>query len=316
LREKRLSRLALRPIVAVERLVYDEIKISFARPESAGFFLFGLAQNARLLPSIARQQERAQLQCEITGKAARVFTEFKYATLKSWECARRVIAKAEHLPGKANPRFVVTALPEWEVTWDEQVIHNDARTVYEKLYCARGEMENRLKEQQLDLFADRTSTHWLKANQVRLWLSAAAARGGERSAADGLGGDGTGAGVLRDDPPGVVQDRRGGAGECPAPHGGVVERVSAGGVVWARPATLASRADLTVGPAVRKPSCLAVSEPERGTGVFCLRTAAEKNGPRDGARLSSLGCFKQNGSSRTENHLPDRPLASPLRNSG
>lgn len=136
-------------------------------------YLFGLAQNARLLPSIARQQERAQLHCEITGQAARVFTEFKYATLKTWECERRVIAKAEHLPGKANPRFVVTSLPEWEVTWDEQVIHNDARTVYEKFYCARGEMENRIKEQQLDLFADRTSTHWLKANQLRLWMSAA-----------------------------------------------------------------------------------------------------------------------------------------------
>jgi hypothetical protein len=68
----------------------------------------------------------------------------------------------------------VTSLPEWEVTWDEQVVWNDARTVYEKLYCARGERENRIKEQPLDLFADRTSTHWLKANQLRLWLSGVA----------------------------------------------------------------------------------------------------------------------------------------------
>jgi hypothetical protein len=118
-------------------------------------------------------RSRRDCAARITGQAARVFTEFRYATLKTWERERRVIAKAEHLPGKAKPRFVVTSLPEWEVTWDEQVRHNDARTVYEKLYCARGERENRLKEQQLDLFADRTSTHWLKANQVRVWLSAA-----------------------------------------------------------------------------------------------------------------------------------------------
>jgi hypothetical protein len=83
-----------------------------------------------------------------------------------------VIAKAEHVPGKANPRFVVTSLPEWELTWNEELIWNDARAVYEKRYCARGEMENRIKEQQLDLFADRTSTHYLKSNQLRMWFSA------------------------------------------------------------------------------------------------------------------------------------------------
>ena len=135
-------------------------------------YILGLPQNARLVRAIAPQQERAKLCCEISGQAARVFTEFPYATLKSWSRERRVIAKAEHVPGKANPRFVVTSLPEWEVTWDEQVIWNDARRVYEEIYCARGEMENRIKEQQLDLFADRTSTHYLKANQLRVWLSA------------------------------------------------------------------------------------------------------------------------------------------------
>ena len=111
------------------------------------------------------------MRCEISGRSARVFTEFTYRTLKSWSAERRVIAKAEHLPGKANPRFVVTSLPEWEAPWDEQLIWNDARRVDEQLYCARGEMENRIKEQQLDLFADRTSTHHLKSNQLRVWLA-------------------------------------------------------------------------------------------------------------------------------------------------
>jgi hypothetical protein len=76
------------------------------------FYLFGLAQNARLLRMIERETEQAKLRCEVTGQAARVFTEFRYATLKTWECERRVIAKAEQLPGKANPCFVVTSLPE------------------------------------------------------------------------------------------------------------------------------------------------------------------------------------------------------------
>ena len=148
----------------------DEL-MAWCEKQSDVYYVLGLAQNARLLREIARQQEQAKLRCEISGKAARVFTEFRYATLKSWSAQRRVIAKAEHLPGKANPRFVVTSLPEWEVTWDEDLIWNDAQTVYEKLYCARGEMENRIKEQQLDLFADRTSTHHLKSNQLRVWLA-------------------------------------------------------------------------------------------------------------------------------------------------
>lgn len=150
----------------------DEALMAWCETQQDVYYVLGLAQNARLLRQIAPQQEQAQLRCEITGQAARVFTEFSYATLKTWSASRRVIAKAEHLPGKANPRFVVTSLPEWEVTWDEKLVWNDARAVYEKLYCARGEMENRIKEQQLDLFADRTSTHYLKSNQLRVWLSA------------------------------------------------------------------------------------------------------------------------------------------------
>jgi hypothetical protein len=100
-----------------------------------------------------------------------VLTEFRYQTQKTWSCERRVIAKAEHLEKGANPRFIVTSLPEFEVNWKDEVTHLDVRSLYEKIYCARGEMENRIKEQQLDLFADRTSTHWLKANQLRLWLA-------------------------------------------------------------------------------------------------------------------------------------------------
>jgi Transposase DDE domain group 1 len=151
----------------------DNELMTWCEAEPGVEYVLGLAQNLRLLREIERQMEQAKLCCEITGKAARVFTEFQYSTLKSWSAKRRVIAKAEYLPGKANPRFVVTSLPEWEVTWEEEVIWNDARTVYEKQYCARGEMENRIKEQQLDLFADRTSTHGLKSNQLRVWLAAA-----------------------------------------------------------------------------------------------------------------------------------------------
>jgi hypothetical protein len=151
----------------------EEELMTWCEAQSDVYYVLGLAQNARLLRAIERQQEQARLRCEISGKAARVFTEFRYATLKSWSRERRVIAKAEHLPGKGNPRFVVTSLSEWEVTWDEQFVWNDAPRVYEKLYCARGEMENRIKEQQLDLFADRTSTHYLKSNQLRVWLAAA-----------------------------------------------------------------------------------------------------------------------------------------------
>lgn len=152
----------------------DEAVMAWCEQQPKVYYLFGLAQNPRLVRQIARQMEQAKLRCEMTGQAARVFHEFRYATLSTWSAERRVIAKAEQLPDKANPRFVVTSLPEWEVSWEEEVIWNDARTVYEKLYCARGEMENRIKEQQLDLFADRTSTHWLKANQLRLWLSGVA----------------------------------------------------------------------------------------------------------------------------------------------
>jgi hypothetical protein len=128
-------------------------------------YIFGLAQNARLREEIARQMEQSRLGYEITGRAYRVFADFYYQTLHSWSRRRRVIGKAEHLEKGSNPRFIVTSL-----NWGEA----EARQLYEKIYCARGEMENRIKEQQLELFADRTSAATMKANQLRLWFSSIA----------------------------------------------------------------------------------------------------------------------------------------------
>jgi hypothetical protein len=127
-------------------------------------YVLGLAKNERLKAAIAPELQQAAAEYAATGQAARVFQEFSYQTRESWSRARRVVAKAEHLEKGANPRFVVTSLsPQaWE-----------ARALYEELYCARGEMENRIKEQ-LWLFADRTSTALLRSNQVRLYFSSVA----------------------------------------------------------------------------------------------------------------------------------------------
>ena len=114
---------------------------------------------------LGKELHEAKLQFEATGQAARVFKDFTYQTRKSWSRPRRVVGKAEHLAKGSNPRFVVTSLPAEEL---------DARALYEDLYCARGEMENRIKEQQLCLFADRTSCATMRANQLRLWLSSVA----------------------------------------------------------------------------------------------------------------------------------------------
>jgi len=128
-------------------------------------YVFGLARNSRLEALIAPELQQAKRLCEEQGKAARLFKDFAYRTLDSWGATRRVIGKAEHLPAGPNPRFIVTSLkPE---QWD-------ARALYEELYCARGDMENRIKEQQLDLFADRTSTATMRANQLRLWFASMA----------------------------------------------------------------------------------------------------------------------------------------------
>ena len=125
-------------------------------------YVLGLARNKRLHRALGREMAEAHAEHEITGKSARRFRDFRYRTRKSWSCERRVVGKAEVLPGKVNPRFVVTNLP---------VSRAGARRLYEKLYCIRGEMENRIKEQQLGLFADRTSSETMRANQLRLYFS-------------------------------------------------------------------------------------------------------------------------------------------------
>jgi len=124
-------------------------------------YAFGLARNQRLVKILGKQMHEAKMEHERTGKAARVFTEFGYRTKKSWTRERRVVAKAEYLDKGENPRFVVTSLgaERWA-----------ARDLYEKFYCARGEMENRIKEQ-MSLFAYRLSTEEMKGNQLRLYLS-------------------------------------------------------------------------------------------------------------------------------------------------
>jgi hypothetical protein len=129
-------------------------------------YVLGLARNSRLeemlRPDLARVRAESE---ERGGEAVRRFRELRYATLHSWTRVRRVVGKAEHLGDKPNPRFVVTSFPRRDI---------DARALYEDLYCARGDMENRIKEQQLDLFADRTSAHTMRANQLRLWFASAA----------------------------------------------------------------------------------------------------------------------------------------------
>ncbi len=168
----------LERLVGQIRLRWPEVRViiradsGFARDEIMAWceangvdYVLGLAKNARLVAEIAEELALAAAEHEQTGKAARCFKDFPYRTLDSWSSARRVVGKAEHLDKGSNPRFVVTSLsPE---AWD-------ARALYEDLYCARGEMENRIKEQQMCLFADRTSTRWMRSNQIRLWLSSLA----------------------------------------------------------------------------------------------------------------------------------------------
>lgn len=130
--------------------------------ENSVDYVLGLSKNQRLIRALGTELHQAQEQFRATGRSARVFKDFTYQTRKSWSRKRRVIGKAEHLSKGANPRFIVTSLSS------EQV---DARTLYEQRYCARGDMENRIKEQQLHLFADRTSTHAMRSNQLRLLFS-------------------------------------------------------------------------------------------------------------------------------------------------
>src|SRR5262252_5628368 len=127
-------------------------------------YVFGLARNSRLQRKIGPAMRKAKQEHQRTGQAARVFADFPYRTRNSWSGSRRVVAKAEYLEKGENPRFVVTSLAA--ASWE-------AAALYEKTYCVRGEMENRIKEQ-LSLFADRMSTESLRANQLRLYFSSLA----------------------------------------------------------------------------------------------------------------------------------------------
>jgi hypothetical protein len=168
-------------IVKQIRMAWPEVRIvlrgdsGFCRNELMSWcenngvdFLFGMARNKRLRRIIGQQMHEATVQWNETGKPARVFTEFEYSTKKTkkggWDRERRVVAKAEHIDGKENPRFVVTSLSSER--WAGQAL-------YEELYCERGDMENRIKEQ-FSLFAHRVSAETMRANQMRLYLSAMA----------------------------------------------------------------------------------------------------------------------------------------------
>ena len=136
--------------------------LSWIESQQEVFYVVGLARNSRLEEEVDTQLVAMAVLCRLSGKPQRIFEELLWQTRESWSCQRRVVAKAEALVGKLNPRFVVTNLPQDQ--WP-------ARSLYEDLYCARGDMENRIKEHQLQLFSLRTSCHQMKANQLRLWLS-------------------------------------------------------------------------------------------------------------------------------------------------
>ena len=150
-------------------------------------YVLGLARNQRLLRRIRPELWQARRQCDESGRPARVFTAFDYRTRKSWNRSRRVIAKAEYIPGKANPRFIVTSLAA-----------DEPQALSEKLYCARGERENRIQEQ-LCLFSDRLSTETLRANQLRVYFSANGLHPAGGAAPPGTAGHrlGPGAGGIR-----------------------------------------------------------------------------------------------------------------------
>jgi hypothetical protein len=169
----------LKRIVGQIRQAWPEVKIiiradsGFCRDDLLSWceqtnridYVIGFAKNVRLNQEIAEEMKHAEMQFKETGKPARVFKDFRYQTRDSWTRERRVVGKAEFMDKGANPRYVVTSLPPERM---------DARTLYEDFYCARGDMENRIKEQQLDMFADRTSAATMRANQLRLYLSSAA----------------------------------------------------------------------------------------------------------------------------------------------
>lgn len=168
---------ALKVIISMIRKRWPRTRIilrgdsGFNRPEILDWceneengisYVIGLPKNPRLIRAVGGSLREAFRLHKETGEPARIFRDLRYKTKKSWPHARRVVAKAEHLADGPNPRFIVTNIDKDE--WD-------ACNLYEKLYCARGCMENRIKEQKLFLFADRLSTHTIRANQLRLWFS-------------------------------------------------------------------------------------------------------------------------------------------------
>ena len=168
------SLIEIRRIVEQIRAAWPDVKITlrgdsgFCRQDLMEWseanrvhFVFGLARNKRLTKIIGAELHQAQQQWTTTGQPARLFADFSYQTKTTWKRERRVVAKAEHIDGKSNPRFVVTSLEATEFA---------AQALYEDLYCARGDMENRIKEQ-FWLFADRVSAETMRANQYRLYLS-------------------------------------------------------------------------------------------------------------------------------------------------
>jgi Transposase DDE domain group 1 len=150
----------------------DEIMTWCESQNPIVYYCLGLARNSRLLEQeeVTHAFQRAHERALLAGGVGRSFAEFSYQTLESWSVARRVIAKAEVLHDKDNPRFIVTNLPA-EGFPGEPTDRFGPQNCYEVIYCARGDMENQIKQEYLDLDGDRTSTHWMASNQLRLWLS-------------------------------------------------------------------------------------------------------------------------------------------------
>lgn len=175
---------ALKKVVAALRKRFSKVRIivrgdsGFCRPELMDwcednqiFYCLGLARNERLEALLQKSLDSARARfCLTGGVAVRVFKEFQYATLKTWRSQRRVIGKAEVTPEGANPRYIVTNLTS-DVFSKLEKHRAEPADLYEDLYCARGNMENVLKQQVLDLEGDRMSTHFMGSNQLRLWFS-------------------------------------------------------------------------------------------------------------------------------------------------
>lgn len=169
----------LKPVIKALRARWPKVRIlvradsGFCREELMRYcekqngvdYLLGIGRNKRLTPRLDDLLKQAQAEYESMGQTTRLFTSFGYRTLDSWSRARRVVGKAEVNSHRSDVRFVVTSLPAKEIA---------ARLLYESKYCARGEMENRIKEQQLDLFGDRASCHTFRGNHLRVWWSMAA----------------------------------------------------------------------------------------------------------------------------------------------